>query len=71
MFRQESFFHWTFGISEPDFYGAIEVDTGHAVVFAPRLPSEYAVWLGPIHPASVFQEKYCVHHVRLLGGCLL
>ena len=28
IFRQESYFHWCFGVLEPDYYGAIDVDTG-------------------------------------------
>lgn len=46
VFRQESYFHWTFGVTEPDFYGAIEVDSGNSILFAPLLPEAYAVWMG-------------------------
>ena len=48
LFRQESYFHWCFGVIEPNFYGAIEVDTGKAILFAPLLPPEYAVWMGKL-----------------------
>jgi len=64
LFRQESFFQWAFGINEPDCYGAVHVDTGAAIVFVPRLPSEYAVWLGKIYPATYFKEKYGVNEGR-------
>ena len=48
LFRQESYFHWCFGVIEPDFYGAIEVDTGKSILFAPLLKEEYAVWMGKL-----------------------
>jgi Xaa-Pro dipeptidase len=28
LFRQESNFHWAFGVLEPDFLATIDVDTG-------------------------------------------
>ncbi|KAG8143847.1 putative Peptidase D protein [Naja naja] len=46
VFRQESYFHWTFGVTEADCYGAIEVDSGNTILFIPRLPESYAIWMG-------------------------
>ncbi len=46
--RQESFFHWAFGVREPDCFGSLDVATGRATLFVPRLPQEYAVWMGRI-----------------------
>lgn len=43
---QESYFHWTFGVLEADCFGAVEVDTACAILFVPRLPPEYAIWMG-------------------------
>ncbi|KAL9330086.1 hypothetical protein ACSQ67_005089 [Phaseolus vulgaris] len=60
LFRQESYFAYLFGVKEPGFYGAIDVATGDSFLFAPRLPSEYAVWLGEIKQLSYFKEHYMV-----------
>lgn len=58
LFRQESYFHWCFGVTEPEFYGAIDVDSGRSMLFAPLLPPEYAVWMGKIHTAEFYKNKY-------------
>jgi len=60
IFRQESYFHWCFGVSEADCYGAIDIDSGKAVLFPPRLPQEYSVWMGKINGPSFYKEKYAV-----------
>ncbi|CAM9475437.1 unnamed protein product [Chrysoparadoxa australica] len=64
VFRQESTFQYLFGIREPGCYGTIDIDSGETTVFIPRLPAEYATWMGPIAPASHFQECYAVEKVR-------
>ncbi|KMS96044.1 hypothetical protein BVRB_002720 [Beta vulgaris subsp. vulgaris] len=63
LFRQESYFAYLFGVREPGFYGAIDVATGKSILFAPRLPKEYAVWMGDIKPQSYFMECYMVNLV--------
>ncbi|GAY50449.1 hypothetical protein CUMW_126740 [Citrus unshiu] len=63
LFRQESYFAYLFGVREPGFYGTIDIATGKSILFAPRLPPDYAVWLGKIKPLSYFQEKYMVNMV--------
>ncbi|XP_069314324.1 xaa-Pro dipeptidase isoform X2 [Eulemur rufifrons] len=64
LFRQESFFHWAFGVTEPDCYGAISVDTGKSTLFVPRLPASHATWMGKIHSKEHFQQKYAVDDVE-------
>jgi Xaa-Pro dipeptidase len=63
VFHQESFFQWAFGVKEPDFYGAIEVGSGKSWLFMPRLPAEWAVWQGRIHPPEHFRAMYEVDEV--------
>ncbi|PWA53745.1 metallopeptidase M24 family protein [Artemisia annua] len=60
LFRQESYFAYLFGVREPGFYGAIDINTGKSILFAPRLPAEYAVWMGEIKSLSHFKETYMV-----------
>ncbi|KAH9314828.1 hypothetical protein KI387_023455, partial [Taxus chinensis] len=58
LFRQESYFAYLFGVREPDFYGAIDISTGKAFLFSPRLSEEYAIWLGKIPSLSYLKERY-------------
>ncbi|TRY90159.1 hypothetical protein DNTS_033346, partial [Danionella cerebrum] len=64
VFRQESFFHWAFGVTEADCYGAIEVDSQKSMLFVPKLPESYATWMGEIYPPGHFREKYAVEEVH-------
>jgi Xaa-Pro dipeptidase len=64
LFEQESFFQYLFGVKEPGFFGVIQVGSGRSVLFIPRLPEEYAVWMGRIHPPEHFRGEYEVDEVR-------
>ncbi|XP_065178030.1 xaa-Pro dipeptidase-like isoform X2 [Sycon ciliatum] len=64
VFRQESYFHWAFGVREADCVGAIDVDTGKTTLYFPRLPESYATWMGKIHPLEHFQKKYATEFVQ-------
>ena len=64
IFRQESYFQWMFGVEEPDFYGAVEVDTGNAILFPPKLPDAYAVWMGKLLTCEDFKERYAVNEAH-------
>jgi Xaa-Pro dipeptidase len=60
---QESYFQYLFGVYEPDFYGAVRVSDGHSILFAPRLPADYSIWLGHIETAEEIKKKYGVNEV--------
>lgn len=45
---------------EPDFLGAINVETGKSYLFAPFLPEEYAVWMGELRTLDDFKQHYQV-----------
>jgi Xaa-Pro dipeptidase len=64
VFRQESFFHWAFGVTEPDCIGVIDIDSSTTILFIPRLPAEYAVWMGKIKTCADQKLKYGVDEVR-------
>lgn len=73
LFRQESYFAYLFGVREPGFFGAIDIATGNSLLFAPRLPAEYAVWMGEIKPPSYFKKMYevtMVYYVDEMDGVL-
>lgn len=55
-----------FGVREPDFYGAINVNTGETTLFIPRLPNEYATWLGRLSSCDDFASRYGVDVVRYI-----
>ena len=63
LLRQESYFHWAFGVEEGDCAGAIDLATGEATLFIPRLPEEYAIWMGTIESAESFGERYVCERV--------
>lgn len=64
LFRQESFFHWAFGVREPDCFGAISLDTGRATLFFPQLPASYAVVMGRIKGNDEWRGIYQVEAVE-------
>uniref|UniRef100_A0A8C2TT22 Xaa-Pro dipeptidase n=1 Tax=Coturnix japonica TaxID=93934 RepID=A0A8C2TT22_COTJA len=67
VFRQESYFHWTFGVTEAGCFGTVDVDTGRSMLFVPLLPESYAVWMGKIHPPEHFKKKYAVDEVHYVN----
>jgi len=63
LFRQESYFNWLFGVSEPDCYGGLHIGKQKSLLFIPRLPEKYSVWMGKIQPPEHFKQKYEVDEV--------
>ncbi|XP_053948849.1 xaa-Pro dipeptidase [Anastrepha ludens] len=63
-FRQESYFQYLFGVKEPGCYGVLEVDTSKSTLFVPRLPEEYATWMGKLYTLEEFKKMYEVDRVR-------
>ena len=63
LFRQESYFHWMFGVQEPDYFGGVCVHDGQSFLFAPKLPDSYAVWMGRLHTREEIKQRYAVDHV--------
>ena len=59
----QSYFAFLFGVDEPDFWGALDLATGESILFMPRLPEAYAVWMGTIQKPDFFAEKYEVDTV--------
>lgn len=64
VFRQEGFFHYLFGVKEPNFFGLIDVTNRKSYLLIERLPAEYAVWMGRISPAEEFKKEYEVEEVK-------
>ena len=64
IFRQESYFHWCFGVLEPDYFGAIDVATGRATIYMPRLPEDYGIIMGHVPTPQEVQERYQVDEVK-------
>jgi len=59
-FRQESHFHWAFGVREPDCYGAISLKDASATLFVPEFPDNYKIWFGKIKTREEIREEYQV-----------
>ncbi|CAK0827301.1 unnamed protein product, partial [Prorocentrum cordatum] len=62
-FRQESNFQWLFGVREPGCSGALDPESGEALLFVPRLPEDYEAWVGPRRGLQWFRDTYEVDGV--------
>lgn len=63
LFRQESYLHYLFGVNEDGFWGALDVRNGRSMLFMPRLPASYGVWMGVIQGPDYYKAKYAVDEV--------
>ena len=62
-FRQESFFHWAFGVLEPDWVGGLNVGTGKSYLFAPAPKPNDAVFSGSMKTPEDYKWRYGVDEV--------
>ncbi|KAE8748127.1 hypothetical protein FOCC_FOCC005130, partial [Frankliniella occidentalis] len=65
-FKQEAFFQWLCGVQEVGCFVALRVSDGRCVVFVPRLPAEYAVWMGKLRTLEEFKSKYAVEETAFV-----
>ncbi|XP_064214047.1 xaa-Pro dipeptidase-like, partial [Tribolium castaneum] len=64
VFRQESNFLWTFGVTEPGCFGAIDIATKKTFLFVPRFPTSYLIWRGPLPSLEDISRKYQIPNVH-------
>eukprot|EP00912_Choanoflagellata_sp_UC4_P001130 UC4_evm2s704 len=64
VFRQESNFHYLFGVKEPGSWGLIECDTGKSILFVERLPEIYQIWMGKHMSLEEYKNMYKVDEVK-------
>lgn len=69
--RQESYFHYLFGVTEDSFYGAIDLRSGEAYLFMPRMPESFAVWFGEIPTPASVKATYAVQVHSTSPACRL
>lgn len=72
-FKQESNFQYLFGVKEPGCFGIVTFEPPRSYLFIPRLPKEYAQWMGAIKPPQWFKDTYLVDDVFYVDelACIL
>jgi Xaa-Pro dipeptidase len=63
-FRQESNFHYLFGVNEPDYYGILDFSNRKSILFVPDRDDMYPIWHGYVHPLAYYSERYNVSDVK-------
>jgi len=51
-------------VIEPSFYGSINIDSGKAILFMPRLDEVYATFMGELETLEDVKRKYDVDEVH-------
>ena len=54
---QEGNFYYLFGVKEVDCYAALDLDTGKATLFVPKLDEFYRIWM-TVMKAEDFKKYY-------------
>ncbi|XP_014260204.1 xaa-Pro dipeptidase-like isoform X2 [Cimex lectularius] len=62
-FRQEPFFHWTFGVRHPSFWGGICLRTGSSFLFIPRSSERDETWKRKTPSPNDYKQMYGVSKV--------
>lgn len=62
-FYQEGHFYYLFGVSQPDCYGALDLDTGAPTLFVPRQSNLYKVWMTVLSRED-YQKEHEIEDVR-------
>ena len=68
--RQESFFHYLFGVEEEDYMGIVDIKSGETILLMPRLPQAYAVWMGEIQVFLNALKQWERQGVHMFAICL-
>jgi len=63
VFRQESFFHWTFGVPEAGVLAAISLPSGEATLFVPVYGIDYEIFCGENSSLELIRAKYGLDNV--------
>jgi hypothetical protein len=58
LFRQESNFHYLFGVNEPNLFGVLDAITEKTYLFIPRFGVEHEVWCGKSKSSSEYSSLY-------------
>lgn len=51
-----------FGVEEPDYHAAIEIDTGKTILFPTKIPEDYKIWMF-VPDADYLKKKYEVDEI--------